>query len=56
MKKQIKKATIVAMAAITGVTVQSETQAMECAFADMAQEYGEHAIIIDMNPFGGLIA
>ena len=57
MKKQIKKATIVAMAAITGATIQSETKAMQCAFADMAQEYGEHAIIIDINPFdGGLIA
>jgi len=56
MKKQIKKATIVAMAAITGATIQSETQAMQCAFADMAQEYGEHALIVDLNPFDGLIA
>lgn len=56
MKKQIKKATIVAMAAITGATIQSETKAMQCAFADMAQEYGETAIIVDMNPFGGFIA
>ena len=53
MKKHIKKATIVAMAAITGATIQSETKAMQCAFADMAQEYGEHALIVDMNPFGG---
>ena len=56
MKKQIKKATIVAMAAITGGTIQSETQAMQCAFADMASEYGEHALIVDLNPFDGLIA
>ena len=56
MKKQIKKATIVAMAAITGATIQSETKAMEAAMADMAQEYGETAIIIDINPFDGLIA
>lgn len=56
MKKQIKKATIVAMAAITGATVQSETQAMQVAMQDMAQEYGESAIIIDINPFDGLIA
>jgi len=56
MKKQIKKATIVAMAAITGATVQSETQAMQAAFADMQAEYGEHAVIIDINPFDGLIA
>ena len=57
MKKQIKKATIVAMAAIAGTTLQSETRAMECAFADMAQEYGEHAVIIDINdPFDGFVA
>jgi len=56
MKKQIKKATIVAMAAITGATVQSETKAMQCAFADMAQEYGQECIIVDLNPFDGIIA
>ena len=56
MKKQIKKATIVAMAAITGATIQSETKAMHAAFADMQAEYGEHAVIIDINPFDGLIA
>lgn len=57
MKKQIKKATIVAMAAITGATIQSETQAMRAAFADMQAEYGEHAVIIDINdPFGGFVA
>ena len=56
MKKQIKKATIVAMAAITGATIQSETEAMQAAFADMQAEYGESAIIIDMNPFDGFCA
>lgn len=56
MATNIKKATIVAMAAITGATVQSETQAMQAAFADMQAEYGESAIIIDINPFDGLIA
>ena len=57
MKKQIKKATIVAMAAIAGTTVQSETKAMQAAFADMQAEYGEHAVIIDMNdPFDGFCA
>lgn len=56
MKKQIKKATIVAMAAITGATIQSETKAMQAAFADMQAEYGEHAVIIDMNPFDGFCA
>lgn len=57
MKKQIKKATIVAMAAITGATIQSEIQAMQAAFADMQAEFGEHAVIIDINdPFGGFVA
>lgn len=56
MKKQIKKATIVAMAAITGATIQSETQAMEVAMQDMADEYGKSAIIVDMNPFDGFVA
>lgn len=57
MKKQIKKATIVAMAAITGATVQSEMQAMQCAFADMQAEYGESAVIVDMDdPFDGFVA
>ena len=44
------------MAAITGATIQSETKAMQCAFADMAQEYGEECVIIEMNPFDGFIA
>lgn len=56
MKKQIKKATIVAMAAITGATIQSETKAMEVAMQDMADEYGKSAIIVDMNPFDGFVA
>lgn len=29
---------------------------MQVAMQDMAQEYGESAIIIDINPFDGLIA
>jgi len=57
MATNIKKATIVAMAAITGATIQSETKAMQAAFADMQAEYGEHAVIIDINdPFGGFVA
>ena len=56
MKKQIKKATIVAMAAITGATIQSETKAMQAAFADMQAEYGEHAVIVELNPFDGFCA
>ena len=56
MKKQIKRATIVAMAAIAATNVSEETVAMEIAMQDMAQEYGEECVIIEMNPFDGLIA
>ena len=38
------------MAAITGTTIAQESKAMECAMQDMAQEYGEHAVIVDMDP------
>lgn len=51
-----KKAIIVAMAAITGATFAQEREAMQVAMQDMSQEYGESAIIIDINPFDGLIA
>lgn len=56
MKATVKKATIVAMAAITGATIQSETEAMQAAFADMQDEYGQECIIIEMNPFEGFCA
>jgi hypothetical protein len=49
------KATIVAMAAITNVSVAEECAAAKAAFADMESD-GHHAVIIEMNPFGGLIA
>ena len=56
MANKMKKATIVAMAAIAATNVNEERLAMECAFADMAEEYGQECIIVDMNPFDGLIA
>jgi imidazole glycerol phosphate synthase subunit HisF len=56
MKAKIKKATIVAMAAIAASNVSEETMAMESAMQDMADEYGHECIIIDMDPFDGLIA
>ena len=56
MKATVKKATIVAMAAIAATNVSEETKAMQCAFADMAQEYGQECIIIEMNPFEGFCA
>lgn len=57
MKKQIKKATIVAMAAITGATIQSETQAMQAAMQDMQAE-GMDVTIADYtwDPFDGMLA
>jgi hypothetical protein len=51
-----KKAIIVAMAAITGATIAQESEAMKVAMQDMAQEYGDSAIIIDINPFDGFCA
>ena len=45
-----------AVAACTSMTAEQKA-AMECAFADMAEEYGHKALIIDMHPFnGGFIA
>ena len=49
------KATIVAMAAITNVSVAEECEAAKAAFADMESD-GHECIIVEMNPFGGLIA
>ena len=49
------KATIVAMAALTGTTAQEECAAAAAAFADMAED-GQQAVIIEMNPFGGFCA
>lgn len=57
MKKTMKKATIVAMAAIAGTSVQQETEAMRVAMRDMAQDMGHECIIIDINnSFDGFIA
>jgi len=45
-----------AVAASMNTTMTAEQKAaMECAFADMADEYG-HALIIDLHPFDGFIA
>jgi hypothetical protein len=49
------KATIVAMAALTGTTAQEECAAAAAAFADMAND-GQECVIIDMNPFGDFVA
>ena len=50
-----KSAKIISMAATMAASMNLATddaQAMECAFADMAEEYGESALIVDMDPFG----
>lgn len=59
-----KSAKIVKMTVATAVATMctncgmdaAATAAAKQAYEDMAQEYGEHAIIIEMNPFGGFIA
>lgn len=39
----------------TAMTAEQKA-AMECAFADMAEEYGQKALIVDLHPFHGFIA
>ena len=54
-----KSARIVSMAAAMAASMGlsgDDVKAAECAFADMADEWGEHALIVSMNPFDGLIA
>lgn len=54
-----KSARIVSIAATMAASMHltsADTHAMECAFADMADEYGESAIIVELNPFGGFVA
>ena len=54
-----KSAKIVSMAAAMAASMGlsgDDVKAAECAFADMADEWGEHALIVSMNPFDGLIA
>ena len=56
-----KSAKIVTMTAAVAASMNAsmsaaEKAAMECAFADMVEEYGQKAIIVDMNPFHGFIA
>jgi hypothetical protein len=50
------KATIVAMAAITSVSIAEECAAAKAAFADMEDDEQHHAVIIEMPPFRGFIA
>lgn len=56
-KKSAKIVTMTAAVAASMNTAMTAEQkaAMECAFADMAEEYG-HALIVDLHPFHGFIA
>lgn len=56
-KKSAKIVTMTAAVAASMNTAMTAEQkaAMECAFADMADEYGK-ALIIDLHPFHGFIA
>ena len=54
-----KSAKIVSMAAAMAASMGlsgDDVRAAQAAFEDMADEYGQHAVIVSMNPFGGLIA
>lgn len=54
-----KSARIVSLTAAMAASMHlsaDDANAMQCAFADMAEEYGQSAIIMDINPFDGLIA
>ena len=56
-----KSARIVTMTAAVAASMNTsmtaeQKAAMECAFADMAEEYGQKALIVDLNPFHGFIA
>lgn len=56
-----KSAKIISMTAAVAASMNTamtaeQKAAMECAFADMVEEYGPKAIIVDMHPFHGFIA
>lgn len=54
-----KSARIVTMTAAMAASMHlsaDDANAMQCAFADMAEEYGQSAIIMDINPFDGMLA
>ncbi len=57
-KKSAKIVTMTAAVAASMNTSMSaaEKAAMECAFADMAEEYGQKALIVDLHPFHGFIS
>ena len=56
-----KSAKVIAMTAAVAASLNTamtaeQKAAMECAFADMAEEYGHKALIVDLHPFHGFIA
>ncbi len=57
-KKSARFVTMTAAVAASMNTAMTAEQkaAMECAFEDMAEEYGQKALIVDLHPFHGFIA
>ena len=57
-KKSARIVTMTAAVAASMNTAMTAEQkaAMQCAFEDMAEEYGPKAIIVDLHPFHGFIA
>ena len=56
-----KSAKIISMTAAVAASMNTamtaeQKAAMECAFADMAEEYGQKALIVELHPFHGFIA
>lgn len=58
--KRAKRATIIAMAAIAGVSVSQEKAAAKAALADMRDEFGKDTHVYSLNytwnPFDGMLA
>ena len=48
-------AAVAAMCATMGLNAE-DTEAAQCAFKDMAGEFGQKAVIVSMNPFDGFVA
>lgn len=55
MKKNSKKAIIVAMSAMTGINLANDVKAMECAMADMKSE-GMDVVEYTWDPYDGMLA
>lgn len=52
----VSMATAVSAMCVTMGLSKQDTEAAQAAFEDMAKEFGQKAVIVSMNPFGGLVA